>query len=270
MEIEKNHFLSEMVNKFTIEVLDSGIVETGIEWSNKNVCSPFSRLYYVESGEGIIKYNNIKLVIKPGNVYLIPAGLKYSYCCESHLKKLFFHINVFKPDGYDLFVNSVKCFSIKLNIEKINELSDIYKSTSIADILTLKEELYHRVSLFIPQLNIEQLSNTRYSKIVQNSIDYIQLNLSNNLTLNEIAEKIYTSENTLRKKFKEEIGVSIGKYIDDLIFFTAEKLLQKSEWSIGQISENLGFCDQFYFSRRFKEKYGITPSSYRKIGKTIL
>lgn len=270
MEIEKNHFISEMVNKFTIEVLDSGIVNADKEWTDKNICSPFSRLYYIESGEGIIKYNNIRLVLKPGNVYLIPAGLKYSYWCESHLKKLFFHINVFKPDGFDLFINSDKCFSLKISTEKIIELSDLYKGTSIADTLSLKEELYRRVSLLIPQLNVEQLSNTRYSKIVQKAIDYIQLNLSNNLTMTEIAEKIYTSENTLRKKFKEETGITPGKYIDDLLFFTAEKLLQKSEWTIGQISENLGFCDQFYFSRRFKERYEITPSKYRRNSKTVL
>ena len=270
MEIEKNHFFSETVNKFTIEVLDSGIVYADKEWTDKNICSPFSRLYYVESGEGIIKYNNVKIILKPGNVYLIPAGLKYSYWCESHLKKLFFHINVFKPNGYDIFINSDKCFSHKINIDKIAELSKLYRGIDIVDMLAIKEELYRRVSLLVPMLRTEQISNTRYSGIIQKAIDYIQLNLSNTITITEVAKKIYTSENTLRKKFKEETGISMGKYIDDLLFFTAERLLQKSEWSIGQISENLGFCDQFYFSRRFKDRYGITPSKYRKSSKTIL
>ena len=34
---------------------------------------------------------------------------------------------------------------------------------------------------------------------------------------------------------------------------------------ISRISERYGFCDQFYFSRRFKEKFGVTPQKYRKM-----
>ena len=45
----------------------------------------------------------------------------------------------------------------------------------------------------------------------------------------------------------------------------AEQLLLKSDLTVLQISERFGFCDQFYFSRRFKMKYGETPQKYRKL-----
>ena len=90
------------------------------------------------------------------------------------------------------------------------------------------------------------------------------------LTTKELAEQLFICESTLCKKFKNEVGVTIGTYIDDLIFFNAEKMLLKTKWSINQISETLGFCDQFYFSRRFKHKYGQTPLEYRKKLSTAL
>ena len=109
-----------------------------------------------------------------------------------------------------------------------------------------------------------------YSPVIQKTIDYIRINLSVQLTAKEIAGQLYICESTLLKKFRKEVGVTLGSYIDDLIFFNAEKMLLKTKWSINQISETLGFCDQFYFSRRFKQKYGQTPLDYRKKLSTAL
>ena len=62
----------------------------------------------------------------------------------------------------------------------------------------------------------------------------------------------------------EEAGMSQGKYIDNMIFLKAKQMLSDPALTIGQISQKLGFCDQFYFSRRFKENSRQTPSEYRK------
>lgn len=270
MDIEKNHFISYIINKISLEILESGFVDAGTDWIGKNICSPFSRVYYIESGEGIIKYKNVKITMKPGNIYLIPAGLKYSFWCENSLRKAYFHINVFKPDGYDLFMGAKKCCEVKSTKTDIARVIEAYKGTDIKDVMAIKYEMYNAVARFLPQLDIESISHATYSGTVQKAIDYIQLNLSNNLTLVEIADKTYISPNTLRKKFKDEVGITLGQYIDDLLFFTAERLLQKSDWSIEEISENLGYCDRFYFSKRFKERYNMTPSRYRKQYKSAL
>lgn len=270
MEIQKNHYLSDIVNRINLEILDSGFVYADSEWYDKNICSPFSRLYFIESGEGIVKYNGKKLTLKPGYIYLIPTGLRYSYLCESQMSKLFFHINIYKPDGYDIFSNLEDCVEIKYDLESIKKLKQIYMGKTVSKTLQLKMELYSVTSMLISTLKLDAAASEVYSPVVQKAIDYIQLNLSDNLTVTELCKKLYISESTLRKRFKKEVGITIGRYIDDLLFFTAQKLLQKSEWSIGQISESLGFCDQFYFSRRFKERYQITPLKYRKKGKSPL
>ena len=80
----------------------------------------------------------------------------------------------------------------------------------------------------------------------------------------EIAKEMFVSPSKLRNTFKAETGITLGGYIDDMVFFRAKKLLGSKKFSVGDISTKLGFCDQFYFSRRFKEKYGKTPSKYRK------
>lgn len=269
MEIKKNHYISDIINRLNIEISASGFVHADKEWSDKNICSPFSRLYFVESGEGIIKYDNKKIFLKPKNMYLIPTGLRYSYWCESEMDKLFFHINLYKPDGYDVFAGVNRCIMLECSAYTVKNLKEIYFGTTISKALQLKKELYSVAARFISELGLDAAAAETYSVMVQKAIDYIQLNLSDNLTISELCEKLYVSESTLRKNFKNEVGITIGRYIDDLLFFTAQKLLQKSEWTIGQISESLGFCDQFYFSRRFKERYNITPLKYRKKGNAM-
>ena len=105
----------------------------------------------------------------------------------------------------------------------------------------------------------------RYSRCVLLAIEYIKSHLSLQLGIAELAANAFVSESTLAKKFKAEVGMTIGCYIDETILFEAEQLLTKTELSVLEISERFGFCDQFYFSRRFKAKYGETPQRYRKM-----
>ena len=106
-----------------------------------------------------------------------------------------------------------------------------------------------------------------YSKMVSDVMSFIKENLSAKLNIEYVSKKLYISPNTLAKKFKSEVGKSLGQYIDDLVFFESQRLLLYSDLTIGQVSEKMGFCDQFYFSRRFKIKFGETPKDYRlKVG----
>ena len=84
------------------------------------------------------------------------------------------------------------------------------------------------------------------------------------LSVKEIAAALYTSESRIQKAFKAEVGTPLGRYVTDRLFFFAEEQLRITNRSIKVISEELGFCDSFYFSRLFTKRYGISPSRYRK------
>ena len=93
---------------------------------------------------------------------------------------------------------------------------------------------------------------------------YIKRHLTAQLTVSEVAEHVFVSNSTLTKRFKTELSKSVGEYINDTIMFEAGQLLLKTNLSILAVSEKYGFSDQFYFSRRFKEKFGMSPMKYRQ------
>ena len=107
--------------------------------------------------------------------------------------------------------------------------------------------------------------NTRkYSKLIQKALAYIQDHLSAALTVREIADALYMSPDTLAHKFRAEMGVPLGRYMDSLLMHRAEELLINTDIPLSSISMDLGFSDQFYFSRRFKEHFSVPPLKYRK------
>ena len=109
-----------------------------------------------------------------------------------------------------------------------------------------------------------ELSAKNYSQSVNRALGYIHDNLSVKLRIDDICRNVYSARSTLVKKFSEETGMSIGEYINSEVMTICEQLLCETDLPISEISERFGFCDQFYFSRCFKAKYGETPQKYRK------
>ena len=108
------------------------------------------------------------------------------------------------------------------------------------------------------------LKTNDFSPIVRRALEYIDGNLSVALKIDDICKNVYAARSTLMKKFGEEVGMPIGAYINSEVMTRCEQLLCETDLAISEISEHFGFCDQFYFSRMFKKKYGETPQRYRR------
>lgn len=263
MNIKKSANIGHLFRQYKVSIIDSGFASANSEWNASYVCSPFSRLYYVSEGEAYIKLKDRTVNLLPGNMYLIPLGTKYSCECKAKFNHLYFHINIDSPNGYDL-LRGASLISSEVPTEKILRLTELYFNSDICSQLELQHEIYRSLFVAIKLQPSYPDTEIRLSPDIAKAVAYIKANLSLRLTAEEIAEKLYMSKNTLNKQFKREVGIPIGKYIDKLIFFEAEKLLSKSSLSIKEIGNLLGFCDSFYFSRRFKQLFEETPASYRK------
>lgn len=102
-----------------------------------------------------------------------------------------------------------------------------------------------------------------YSEITNSAIKFIDENLSASLSVNDVSSRIFVSRSNLQKIFKEDTGLSVGKYIEIKIMEKAKEYLETEDMTIEEISKILGFCDRCYFSRRFSAMYKITPNKYR-------
>ena len=261
----KNSGISQYVKNVSLECLTFTYVDLKKEWKYENVISPFNRIYIPTSGEGKVYSNGKEYVIKKGKAMIIPAMTEFSCSCENFLGKFFAHVNVLGRDGLDVFsfANEV----IELEEDFSEEIISLYNQKDIFSAVKIKNKLFEILLTAFDKKNYEYLEAKPYSNIVYNALNYINKNLSENLRISDISKSLSISSITLQKKWKQEINVPIGKYIDDKIMLLAERELSSGNLNVGEIAEKFGFCDRFYFSRKFKEYFGLSPKKYAMKGK---
>jgi Response regulator containing CheY-like receiver domain and AraC-type DNA-binding domain len=104
----------------------------------------------------------------------------------------------------------------------------------------------------------------KYSVLIRQSVDYIMINYSKNIRLNDIAKSVFVNPNYLSELFKKETGANISDFIMEYRIEKAKQLLEKFENKVYMVAEKTGFHDQRYFSQVFKKKTGMTPAEYRE------
>jgi len=265
MNITRNDSFEKNIKAYALNFFAAGYGELDKSWSGNVINSPFSRLYFMLDGEfHIITDKGMKLAFQSPNVYLIPSGFTYRYTCKTFATHLFFHLNMCTFDKIDILGDLDKIISLSTSSSFYNEeLSRLVLSKKPSDTFQMEQKIREILASILKENNIEFAKNT-YSVEIQKAIEYVTANLSLRLDLPAIAHEAHLAPSTLTKKFKQETGMSVGEYIDKQIMFTAERLLTSSTMSVLEISERLGFCDQFYFSRKFKEMYGRSPREHRK------
>lgn len=101
-------------------------------------------------------------------------------------------------------------------------------------------------------------------KKLKRAIGYIMQNYSEQISLDELSDFCNVSKQQLIRYFKSELNTTPLKYITDYKITRAKELLfNYPNLSINEISTELGFDNQHYFSKIFMKTTGETPSHYR-------
>lgn len=264
METLQNPLLNKELNRINMNILEVSFATIDSEWNMQHVISPFIRLYYAQSGEACIEYNEKTLRMTGGNIYLIPSNLEFSYWCDSSMCKLYAHINLLGYNNYDLLSNYNECIVLADKQKEIDAIIQQWHRGDLLSSISIKTSLYQAVleALFQEHISLGEIEE--YSDLVKRAIQMIKSSPHQSLTAQRLAELLFVSPSQLQKKFRQEMKVSLGQYVNEQVMFAAVNLMRSPEKSIKEISDALGFCDQFHFSRRFCEYYGMPPSQYRK------
>ncbi|MFI3206281.1 MAG: response regulator [Clostridia bacterium] len=103
----------------------------------------------------------------------------------------------------------------------------------------------------------------RNTLIVEKIYEYINVNISGDLSLAKISSYVSYNDSYVSRLFKKITGNSLSDYISLARIERAKFLLKNSQDSIQQIAYATGFDTSQYFSNVFKRKTGISPSDYR-------
>lgn len=94
-------------------------------------------------------------------------------------------------------------------------------------------------------------------------LDYIQDNLSQDLSLSAMADLAAMSGAHFSKAFKLEVGVAPLQYVIAARLDRASVLLRTSKLTVAEIAWRVGYQDVSRFGQHFKRKFGATPAKFR-------
>jgi AraC family transcriptional activator of pobA len=243
--------------------------------------------FMVRSGEISMKLNLVNHTIREGEFILIEPGTICQFTGSSEIISSsclsFSNDFLLKAGIYQKYLSAFRLLGPNMNThlvlekEEITLLSGIFKML-YSNIATREknefsqEIIQHNFSLVIYELinvfyhhNQELKSKpTRKQDITARFMKLLIKHYREERSVQFYAGQLAITPRYLTQTVKEVAGKTAGDLIDEMVITEAMILLNEPLHSIGQVAGSLQFSDQFFFSKFFKNKTGLTPSEYRK------
>ena len=142
--------------------------------------------------------------------------------------------------------NSLKSSGISFSYSKFDEFRDTF---------------YKIVDFFYFKIIQQYKSSVNFD--IHEIRDYIERNYFKEIKISMFTEKYFLSREYLMKLFKKEYGCGIYEYALKIRMEKAKELMSDPKIKIQDIGQMMGYNDNNYFSKAYKNYYGISPSDYR-------
>ena len=106
--------------------------------------------------------------------------------------------------------------------------------------------------------------------IPEELLNYLEQRMDQPLTVEQICRDNMIGRSQLQKLFHQYTGCGVMDYFNRMKIKAARQMIREGHLNFTQIAENLGFQSVHYFSRRFKELTGMSPSDYRSSVKMLV
>lgn len=244
---------------FEVLYLISGDLEYSIEGEHYAV------------GEGDI------ILISPNEIHSLKVGNKTAYervVVMFDIQALGGILSEERIPLHDLLFNNFQRYRvIKKEIAEDNKLKDLFfaivnneEPKEYAQLAFISNLI--RLIIALDKLLVEENASfwnaTTVNPVIKNIIEYINTHIDEPLRLDEIAKHAFVSKSTVCHKFKEDMNISINRYITVKKIYRAQELIQ-SGMSAQQASVATGYENYNSFFYNYKKIIGVSPSSGKQI-----
>ncbi len=268
-----------------LEDLRETFMEISLVHIGKETCKPchaFSGtrdeyiIHFILSGHGIYSAGGNTYTLDPGQMFLIypdepiiyfadeKAPWTYAWIgfkglkTDSILKNCGFSPNrlVLPAPAPDVFMGFFDEFFAHVALNFPNEL---YRESILLKLLAILAD--HHTHLVLQDThNQTSHSDNAYINL---AIDYIGKMYMQNIKVTDIADNIGITRSHLNYIFQNELHISIQRFLMEFRMQKAANFLISTTMSIKEIANQVGYSDQLAFSKAFKNKFGMSPKSYR-------
>jgi AraC-like DNA-binding protein len=276
--------------------------QNSVPWKNRYRKIYDHEFIYCCSGRAHIIIEDREYTLTPGSLILIKPDLPHSFWKDEKepSEQYWVHFDyIYRKDVYDMdrfaTENNTMLFEKFLPSSEFIRESIIFENEfSFPEFINIKqtklmEELFEKLTFcfeqrntlwqleckifllqifncILQQLNVDSSfyiakSDNHITKII---IQYICKNYFRKISLNTISNLVNLSEDYTGRIFKKQTDMSIIEFIRYVRLQKAKHLLIKTDLTVENISEMVGFSDAYYFSKVMKKVEGLSPREWRK------
>ena len=235
-------------------------------------------LIWVRKGSSVLTVNNQTFSLKEGDLLLCQSGsIHYSEKqAKNVLEFILFNPSLIQSKRVPLSLSTQHFKAKKLakygmdkSIEKI--------FTDISNELTLHEPFYqnvvqntlktflYRLQRYFPVTSTDDTATSQKSSpFISEALNYMEANISEELSLEQIAKVLNIDSGYFSRIFKKYTGLNFVQYRNSLRLDNAIKLLQETDKSISDIAFDCGFQNIRTFNRVFIQYTSKSPMEFRR------
>lgn len=245
-----------------------------------------SRILYILSGKGILRFPEQTVPLETGCFCYYPAGQAYWPCSSKEEPLQFVTLNfdfgrsfasrseVITPVPVERF-DSSKCLWDKASVPNaLFERPLILREQQILreDFIRLVKA-YHQDNAYGTAKAEALLAYLLYyalevpqaveSKALKQALAYIDENYSIIQSNTQLAETLHYHPYHLNRLFRTHMQCTLHRYIMRVKLEKAARLLQQTQLSVSEVAHRVGFENADHFTKCFTQKYGLSPTRFR-------
>lgn len=144
---------------------------------------------------------------------------------------------------------------------RLQSLRDLFDNVFIK--MTEYVENREKKELIVPKITEPEITSLD-QQLVDKATAYVESNISNfDISVETMSEALNMSRVHLYKRLTAITGQTPSEFIRDIRLRHAERLLRLSQLTVSEVSYKVGISNPRYFSKYFKDKYGMLPSQYK-------
>ncbi len=262
--------LQALWSTLTVSLVDANRTHCDTSWGDGQTYNdPFGRLYWLQAGEAMVHHHGRKFHLTPGALYVIPAHSPSQYLCPRWMDLRWLHFTADVFVGIDLFALLNGPYAIPLPDAgwmdgQWDRLLARCREDTPGSRFEVESIVRQLLALFLdhadPGVQAMRLQGMAQFHMV---LSVIEERLPEKITLAELAEVAHLHPTYFSNLFSRYVGEGPLIYVNRRRVERAKGLLQHTEASLREVAQAVGFCDEFYFSRVFKQFTRLSPGQYR-------
>ena len=253
--------MSQKNSILNIELAGMTFADTSYRVNRPNTYDMFI-IEYVSKGKGYIKCNGQKHTVHAGQIYIIQNYTVHEYWADEAdpYEKVFINVSG------SFITHMLTTFNMldPVIIRTVNLSSCFYKIKEILqeehDVEALSHVLLEMLFRISESSQFQQQKDLPLADKIRKELDRT---ITTKIGADDIAEIFHITPSYANRIFKEKYGQTIKQYVNEMALKKAAHWLKNSDFSVGEISDILGYCNDNYFSGLFKRAYGISPKQYK-------